>query len=70
MSRHRFAHRLYVHAETAAKKVPPIGENRIVPRILRHGCAFHRLEATGDVSKHEMDTKFLQQSTLRSRPIL
>ena len=51
MSRHGFAHRLSVHAATAAETVPAIGEKRIFPHILRHSCAFHTLEATGDIRK-------------------
>ena len=51
MSRHGFAHRLSVHAATAAKTVPAIADKRIFPHILRHSCAFHTLEATGDIRK-------------------
>ena len=36
MSRHGFAHRLSVHAATAAKTVPAIARKRIFPHILRH----------------------------------
>ncbi len=51
MSRHGFAHRLSVHAAMAAETVPAIGKKRIFPHILRHSCAFHTLEATGDIRK-------------------
>ena len=51
MSRHGFAHRLSVHAAMAAETVPVIGKKRIIPHILRHSCAFHTLEATGDIRK-------------------
>ena len=51
MSRHGFAHRLTVHAATAAETVPALGEKRIFPHILRHSCALHTLEATGDIRK-------------------
>lgn len=51
MSRHGFAHRLSVHAAAAAKTVPTIADKRIFPHILRHSCAFHTLEATGDIRK-------------------
>ena len=51
MSRHGFAQRLSVHAATAAKTVPAIADKRIFPHILRHSCAFHTLEATGDIRK-------------------
>ena len=51
MSRHGFAHRLSVHAATAARTVPAIAGKRIFPHILRHSCAFHTLEATGDIRK-------------------
>ena len=36
MSRHGFAHRLSVHAATAADTIPALGEKRIFPHILRH----------------------------------
>ena len=51
MSRHGFAHRLALHAGTAAKTVPSIADKRIFPHILRHSCAIHTLEATGDIRK-------------------
>ncbi len=51
MSRHGFAHRLSVHAAIAARTVPEIADKRIFPHILRHSCALHTLEATGDIRK-------------------
>ena len=51
MSRHGFAHRLALHAETAAKTAPSIADKRIHPHILRHSTAVHTLEATGDIRK-------------------
>ena len=51
MSRHGFAHRLTLHAKTAAKAVPSIADKRIHPHVLRHSTAIHTLEATGDIRK-------------------
>ena len=51
MSRHGFAHRLALHARTAATAAPSITDKRIFPHILRHSIAVHTLEATGDIRK-------------------
>ena len=51
MSRHGFAHRLALHAQTAAAAAPSIADKQIFPHILRHSCACHILEATSDIRK-------------------
>lgn len=51
LSRHGFAHRLALHASTARQKMPSMIGKRISPHILRHSCAMHTLEATGDIRK-------------------
>ena len=51
MTRHGFAHRLGLHAATARKRMPSMVSKRIFPHLLRHSCAAHTLEATGDIRK-------------------
>ena len=51
MTRRGFAKRLALHAQTAAYSVPSISGRTISPHLLRHACALHTLEATGDVRK-------------------
>ena len=51
MTRHGFAHRLALHAETARRTMPSLAGKRIFPHLLRHTCAAHTLEATGDIRK-------------------
>lgn len=51
MSRHGFAHRLNLHVMTAQQKVPSMAKKRVTPHVLRHTCAMHTLEATGDIRK-------------------
>ncbi len=51
MTRRGFAKRLVVHAQTAAQNVPSIAKKTVTPHLLRHACALHTLEATGDVRK-------------------
>ena len=51
MSRHGFAHRLKLHAGTAATAAPSMAGKRIFPHILRHSSAISTLEATGDIRK-------------------
>ena len=51
MTRRGFAKRLSLHAQTAAHTVPSITRKTVSPHLLRHACALHTLEATGDVRK-------------------
>ncbi len=51
MTRRGFAKRLVLHAQTAARSVPSIAGKTVSPHLLRHACAIHTLEATGDVRK-------------------
>lgn len=51
LSRDGFAHRLAVHVTSAARKQPTLMEKRVTPHVLRHSCAMHTLEATGDIRK-------------------
>lgn len=51
LSRDGFAHRLAVHVTAAERKRPTLAEKRVTPHVLRHSCAMHTLEATGDIRK-------------------
>ena len=51
MTRRGFAKRLDLHARGAAKSVPSIAGKSVSPHLLRHACAMHTLEVTGDVRK-------------------
>lgn len=51
MSRDGFAYRLQLHVTKAAKTVPSITGKSVTPHVLRHSCAMHTLQATGDVRK-------------------
>lgn len=54
MSRHGFAYRLKLHVKSATQKVGSIAHKRVSPHVLRHTCAMHTLEATGDIRKVSM----------------
>lgn len=51
MSRDGFAYRLQLHVTEASKTVPSITGKSVTPHVLRHSCAMHTLQATGDVRK-------------------
>lgn len=46
-----FAYRLQLHVTKAGKTVPSITGKSVTPHVLRHSCAMHTLQATGDVRK-------------------
>jgi integrase/recombinase XerD len=51
MTRAGFEYILDKHASTASNKQPSIAKKRVTPHVLRHSCAMHILQATGDVRK-------------------
>lgn len=51
MTRSGFEYILRKHAAIAARAAPSIATKRVTPHILRHSCAMHTLQATGDVRK-------------------
>lgn len=51
MTRSGFEYVLARHVASAAKAVPSIAAKRVTPHVLRHSCAMHTLQATGDVRK-------------------
>jgi len=51
MSRHGFAQRLAIHIATAQHSAPTLALKKVTPHVLRHTCAIHTLEATGDIRR-------------------
>jgi site-specific recombinase XerD len=51
MTRSGFEYILAKHVVTAARRQPSLAEKRATPHVLRHTCAMHTLQATGDVRK-------------------
>lgn len=51
IGRHGFASRLTVHIRTAQQAVPSLARKKVTPHVLRHTCAIHTLEATGDIRR-------------------
>ncbi len=51
MTRRGFARRLALHVATAARTEPSIARRKVTPHSIRHACALHTLEATGDIRK-------------------
>lgn len=51
ISRSGFEYILARHVATAAKTELGLADKRVTPHVLRHSCAMHTLQATGDVRK-------------------
>lgn len=51
LTRAGFAYMLKTYVRTASSKHPSLSKKRISPHVLRHTCAMHTLEATGDIRK-------------------
>ena len=66
MSRHGFAHRLALHAKAAETAEPSLADKRVHPHVLRHSCALHMLEATGDMRKVSL---WLRHASIQSTEI-
>src|SRR5579885_2207076 len=46
-----FEYILDKHVGTAKRKQPSMAKKRVTPHVLRHSCAMHILQATGDIRK-------------------
>jgi integrase/recombinase XerD len=51
MTRSGFKYILAKHLKTASAKQSSLGKKRVSPHTLRHACAMHTLQATGDIRK-------------------
>jgi site-specific recombinase XerD len=51
MTRSGFEYILRKHAAAAVQVEPSIAAKRVTPHVLRHSCAMHTLQATGDVRR-------------------
>jgi site-specific recombinase XerD len=51
IGRDGFADRLALHVKAAQLQVPTLARKRVTPHVLRHTCAVHTLEATGDIRR-------------------
>jgi len=51
MGRYGFKYILAKHVVTATIRQPSIAKKHVTPHVLRHTCAMHTLQATGDVRK-------------------
>jgi site-specific recombinase XerD len=51
MTRDGFAYRLRQHVATAERSTLSIAAKHVTPHVLRHSCAMHTLQATGDIRK-------------------
>jgi len=51
LTRAGFAYILAKHVRSASQKYPQLATKRVSPHVLRHTCAMHTLQATGDIRK-------------------
>jgi integrase/recombinase XerD len=51
LTRGGFVHILAQHVTSATRTQPSLAAKRVSPHVLRHTCAMHTLEATGDIRK-------------------
>ena len=66
MTRFGFEYILGKHVATAGATQPSIARKRVTPHVLRHTCAMHTLQATGDVRKVSL---WLGHASLQSTEI-
>jgi alkylation response protein AidB-like acyl-CoA dehydrogenase len=66
MTRSGFEYILEKHAAAAARVAPTLATKSISPRVLRHSCAMHMLQATRDIHKVAL---WLGHATLQSTEI-
>lgn len=66
MTRAGFEYILAKHVSTATPNQPSLAKKRISPHVLRHTCAMHILQATGDVRKVSL---WLGHATIQSTEI-
>lgn len=66
MTRSGFRYILAKHVHAASEKQPSLSKKRISPHTLRHSCAMHTLQATGDIRKVAL---WLGHSSLQSTEV-
>ena len=66
LTRAGFAHVLAQRVATATRIQPSLAAKRVSPHVLRHTCAMHTLEATGDIRKVAL---WLGHATLQSTEV-
>jgi integrase/recombinase XerD len=54
------------HVATATQHLPSLAQKRITPHVLRHSCAMHSLQATGDIRKVAL---WLGHASIRSTEV-